>query len=150
MNSKIIDGMKKESKSFKIFSIITLILLLLIFPYMYLNNKEFMDKDVFIMFMGYLMFFLIGLDGWLYSARYQIIISDTEINLRTYFKCKVICLKDIEKYASKRYRKSAFYQFDLFIKNKKTRIYTRYQAEFENILNKNNIRKILNEKQALK
>ena len=134
MNNKIIDGMKKESKYCLIFSAVVLILILLLIPYIYLNNKNLMDKNVLVMFIGYLMFLFFGLYGWLYAFTYKVEFNNEKINLRTLFRKKELNVCDIEKYTCKRYRKSVFYQFDLFINGKKTLTNTRYKDEFENIL----------------
>ena len=143
MNNKIIDGMKKESKYYLIFSAVVLILILLLIPYIYLNNKNLMDKNVLVMFIGYLMFLFFGLYGWLNAFTYKVEFNNEKINLRTLFRKKELNVCDIEKYTCKRYRKSVFYQFDLFINGKKTLINTRYKDEFEKILKDNKIEQII-------
>lgn len=136
MNNKIIDGMKKESKSYIIFSFVPLILVLFTILDMFLNNKNLMDKEVLVMFIGYLMFLIFGLYGWLYTVTYKLEFDNEKILLKTLFKKIELNVCDIDKYTCKRYKKSVFYQFELFINDKKILINTRYKDEFEQILNK--------------
>ena len=142
MDNKIIDGMEKESKLFKSITIVALILFLLTFVYMYVNNKSLQDRQVQSMLFVLLAFIAIGLYAWLYSANYSITISNTQILLKTLFAKRVINICDVKKYTCIRYKKSAFYQFNLFIKDKKVLINTRYKEEFEKILKDNKIEQI--------
>ena len=49
----------------------------------------------------------------------------------------------LKKYTCNRYRKSVFYQFNLFINDKKVLINTRYKDEFEKILKDYKIEQII-------
>ncbi len=84
----------------------------------------------------------IGLCGWLYSIKYEVVIDDKHILLKTLFRKLELNISDIKKFSYKRYKKPNFYQFILFVKDKKILLYTRYKEEFENILSKNKIEKI--------
>ena len=139
MDNKIIDGMKKEGKSFLRLAIFATILFALTFIYMYVNEKNFQDKVVLSMLMVYSMFSLLGLYGWLYSIKYRLEIDNEKVYLKTLFRTIKLNICDIKKYTCNRYRKSVFYQFNLFIKDKKVLINTRYKEEFESILSANEI-----------
>ena len=138
MNDKIIDGMKKEGKPFKyvmifgyVFAIVCTIYLLL---YNYFFEDICSDADILKIFIICLMFGTYCLYGWLYSLTYKVEFNDDKVYLKTLFKKIELNINDIEKYTVKRYRKSVFYQFHLFINGKKILINTRYKDEFENIL----------------
>ena len=86
------------------------------------------------------MFGTFGLYGWLYAVTYKVEFNGDKVYLRTLFKKIELNIDDIEKYTVRRYRKSVFYQFNLFINGKKILINTRYRDEFENVLIENNIK----------
>lgn len=135
MNDKIIDGMKKEWKPFKyvmIFGYVFAILMLLSNYFIFV--EKYSDADILKIFIIYLMFGTFGLYEWLYAVTYKVEFTDDKVYLRTLFKKIELNIIDIEKYTVKRYRKSVFYQFHLFINGKKILINTRYKDEFENIL----------------
>lgn len=135
MNDKIIDGMKKEGKPFKyvmIFGYVFAILMLLSNYFIFV--EKYSDAVILKIFIIYLMVGTFGLYGWLYAVTYKVEFTDDKVYLRTLFKKIKFNIIDIEKYTVKRYRKSVFYQFHLFINGKKILINTRYKDEFENIL----------------
>ena len=135
MNDKIIDGMKKEGKPFKyvmIFGYVFALLMLLSNYFIFV--EKYSDADILKIFIIYLMFGTFGLYEWLYAVTYKVEFTDDKVYLRTLFKKIELNIIDIEKYTVKRYRKSVFYQFHLFINGKKILINTRYKDEFENIL----------------
>ena len=135
MNDKIIDGMKKEGKPFKyvmIFGYVFAILMLLSNYFIFV--EKYSDADILKIFIIYLMFGTFGLYEWLYAVTYKVEFNDDKVYLKTLFKKIELNINDIEKYTVKRYRKSVFYQFHLFINGKKILINTRYKDEFENIL----------------
>ena len=135
MNDKIIDGMKKEGKLLKyvmIFGYVFAILMLL--SNYFIFDVKYSDADILKIFIICLMFGTFGLYGWLYAVTYKVEFTDDKVYLRTLFKKIEFNIIDIEKYTVKRYRKSVFYQFHLFINGKKILINTRYKDEFENIL----------------
>ena len=142
MDIKINDGMKKEGKIYKDITIFAILLFLLTFLDVYVNNKSFNDKTVMSMLIIYGMFIIVGLYGWLYTAKYKIDISNTNVKLKTLFKKEDISLYDVKKYTCKRYKKSKFWQFTLYTNNKKNLINTRYKEEFEEILKQNKIKNI--------
>lgn len=143
MDNKIIDGMKKEGKPFRNITIVALTLFSLTFVYMYVNNKNLQDKIVLSMLLVFLMFAIIGLYGWLYSAKYSVEIDDEKILLKTLFRKIELNICDIEKYTCNQYKKSVFYQFNLFLKSKKVLINTKYKEEFEKILKDNKVEQII-------
>ena len=142
MDIKITDGMKKEGKIYKDITIFAILLFLLTFLDVYVNNKSFNDKTVMSMLIIYGMFIIVGLYGWLYTAKYKIDISNTNVKLKTLFKKEDISLYDVIQYTCKRYKKSKFWQFTLYTNNKKNLINTRYKEEFEEILKQNKIKNI--------
>ena len=140
MNRNIIDGMKKEGKGFKILMIFAYILSLLMFLSTYLiNNEKYSDKDIIIIVVFCFFFGTFGLYGWLYSIKYKLKITEEKIMLKTLFRTVEVNIKDITNYTCHRYRKSVFYQFNLFVKEKRILVATRYKEEFENILKYNNV-----------
>ena len=143
MYNKIIDGMKKEGKSFLRLDIFATILFALTFIYMYVNEKNFQDKVVLSMLMVYSMFSLFGLYGWLYSIKYRVEFDNERVYLKTLFRKIELNICDVKKYTCNRYRKSVFYQFNLFINDKKILINTRYKDEFEKVLNDYKIEQII-------
>lgn len=135
MDKQIIDGMKKEGKPFRnimlfgyIFTIIMPTTICL------MNNDRFGNKDIILFAIAWFLVGTFGLYGWLYAVKYRVEFNDEKIHLKTLFKKIELNIDDIEKYTCNRYRKSVFYQFNLFIKGKKILINTRYKDEFEKIL----------------
>lgn len=143
MDNKIVDGMKKEGKGFLKLTIFAIILFALTFVYMYINEKNFQDKAVLSMLMAYSMFSLFGLYGWLYAIKYRLEFDSEKVYLKTLFRKIELNICDVKKYTCNRYRKSVFYQFDLFINNRKVLINTRYKDEFEKILKDKKIEQII-------
>ena len=60
--------------------------------------------------------------------------DNEKVCLKTLFRKIELNICDVKKYTCSRYRKSEFYQFDLFINDKKILINTRYKDEFEKVL----------------
>lgn len=140
MSNKLIDGMKKEGKPFKYVMIFGYIFSILMPLSNYLiKNEKYSDKNMLSIFLICFMFGTIGLYGWLYSSKYKIEFDSKKISLKTLFKKIELNVCDIDKYTCNRYRKSVFYQFILFIKDKKVLINTRYKDEFEKVLKDNKI-----------
>ena len=142
VNKTIIDGMKKESRIPRNIMFFGYILVVLTFVYMYVNNKSFCDKEVITMFLACFMVGTIGLYGWLYAVKYRVEFNDKEICLTTLFVKVELNICDIEKYTCIRYKKSVFYQFNLFAKGKKVLVNTRHKKELEDILRYNHIEQI--------
>ncbi len=142
MDNIIIDGMKKESKLARNLMFFGFVLFLLTFLYMYVNNKSLKDKEVLVMFILYLSFGIFGFYVWLYDIKYSLKITKEKILLKTLFRKVEINICSIEKYTCKRYRKSVFYQFNLFIKDKRILVNTRYKDEFIKILEENSVEQI--------
>lgn len=143
MKYNIVDGMKKEGKAFGYILIVCIVLLVLTFVYMHVNNIGLKDKEMLVMFLGYLMFAILSLYCWLYSLTYRVSIDDNQLLLKTLFRKVKVDICNIERYFCKQYGKSKFFQFDLFANGKKVRIYTRYKEEFENLLKENEIERII-------
>lgn len=143
MDIKIIDGMKKEGKPFRNIMLFGYIFAIIIPLSIYLmNNDKYSDKDIILFAIAGGMFGTIGLYGWLYTSKYKIVISNTNVKLKTLFKKEDINLCDVKQYTCKRYKKSKFWQFILYTNNKKILINTRYKEEFEEILKQNKIKNI--------
>ena len=134
MENLIIDGMQKEGKKIKYLVILGYELTILSFVYAYVNNKSILDDDVFMMLIVYFCFGTFGLYMWLYSIKYKLTISNDKINLKTLFSKIEINIDDINKYTCNRYNKSEFYQFNLYLKDKKILINTRYKEELIELL----------------
>jgi hypothetical protein len=134
MENLIIDGMQKEGKKIKYLVILGYGLTILSFVYAYVNNKSILDDDVFMMLIVYFCFGTFGLYMWLYSIKYKLTISNDKINLKTLFSKIEINIDDINKYTCNRYNKSEFYQFNLYLKDKKILINTRYKEELIELL----------------
>ena len=144
MDIRIIDGMKKEGKPFRNIMLFGYIFAILMPLSIYLmNNYKYSDKDIILFAIAGVMFGTIGLYGWLYSIKYRLEFDNEKVYLKTLFRKIELNIGDIEKYACNRYRKSVFYQFNLFIKDKKVLINTRYKDEFEKVLKDNKIEQII-------
>lgn len=143
MDIKITDDMKKEGKIYKYITIFAMLLFLLTFLDVYINNKSYNDKTVMSMLIIYGMFIIVGLYGWLYSMKYKLEFDNEKVYLKTLFRKMEINICDVKKYTCNRYRKSVFYQFNLFINNRKVLINTRYKDEFEKVLKDNKIEQII-------
>ena len=140
----MIDGMKKEGKPFRNIMLFGYIFAILMPIFIYLmNNDKFSDKDIILFAIAGVIFGTIGLYGWLYATNYRVEFNDERIYLKTLFKKIELNICDVKKYTCNRYRKSVFYQFNLFINDRKVLINTRYKDEFEKVLKDNNIDQII-------
>ncbi len=144
MNNKIIDGMRKEGKPFRNIMLFGYIFAILMPISIYLmNNDKFSDKDIILFAIAGAMFGTIGLYGWLYAIKYRVEFDNERISLKTLFKKIELNICDVKKYTCDRYRKSVFYQFNLFINDRRVLINTRYKDEFEKVLKDNKIEQII-------
>lgn len=129
------DDMKKESKYWAIpmiFFYILTVLVLFAGQYLYYQTKP--NWEIWQYSIAY---FIIGnffLYCYLATIKYKIIIVDNTLIIENLFKKTEFNLADTEKYIYKRYRKSTFYRFQIYCKNKKIIFYTRYKDELINIL----------------
>ena len=134
------DNMKKESKAWKNPMTIFFVLAVL-FPLVLIWNNiktaEFILGEVFFILVG--CYFLYG---YLYAYKYKVIVTNEKIVLKTLFKSVEVQFKDIKNYTCKRYRKSEFYQFLVFCKEKKILINTRYKDDLEKLLKNNEFNNI--------
>lgn len=144
MNNKIIDGMRKEGKPFRNIMLFGYIFAILMPLSVYLmNNDKYSDKDIILFAIAGVMFGTIGLYGWLYAIKYRLEFDNEKVYLKTLFRKIELNICDVKKYSCNRYKKSVFYQFNLFIKDKKVLINTRYKDEFEKILKDYKIEQII-------
>ena len=144
MNNKIIDGMRKEGKPFRNIMLFGYIFAILMPLSIYLmNNDKYSDKDILLIFLWYFILGSIGLYGWLYALKYRVEFDNEKVYLKTLFRKIELNICDVKKYTCNRYRKSVFYQFNLFINDKKILINTRYKDEFEKVLNDYKIEQII-------
>ena len=144
MNNKIIDGMRKEGKPFRNIMLFGYIFAILMPLSIYLmNNDKYSDKDIILFVITGVMFGTIGLYGWLYSMKYKLEFDNEKVYLKTLFRTIELNICDVKKYTCNRYRKSVFYQFNLFINNRKVLINTRYKDEFEKVLKDNKVEQII-------
>ena len=131
------DDMVKESKIWKnpmIIFFVLAILFPLVLIWKNIKTTEFILGEVFFILVG--CYFLYG---YLYAYKYKVVVTNEKIALKTLFKSIEVQFKDIKTYNCKRYRKSEFYQFLVFCKEKKILINTRYKDDFIDILKENNI-----------
>lgn len=144
MDNRIIDEMKQEGKPFRNIMLFGYIFSILMPLSIYLMNKDkYSDKDIILFAIAGFVFGTIGLYGWLYAINYRVEFDNEKVYLKTLFRKIEFNIYDVKKYTCNRYRKSVFYQFNLFIKDKKVLINTRYKDEFEKILKDNKIEQII-------
>lgn len=128
------DDMVKESKTWENPMLLFFVLAVL-FPLTLIWNNikitEFILGEVFFLIVG--SYFLYG---YLYAYKYKVVVTNEKIVLKTLFKNVEVQFKDIKTYNCKRYRKSEFYQFLVFCKEKKILINTRYKDDLEKLLKK--------------
>lgn len=98
------------------------------------DNDKFSDIDILLFFLWGFILGSISLYGWLYALKYRVEFDNEKVYLKTLFRTMELNIGDIKKYTCNRYRKSVFYQFNLFINDKKVLINTRYKDEFEKVL----------------
>ncbi len=140
MNKNITDGMAKEGKPFKnmmLFGYILAVLMPLIICLV--NDRKYYNEKIIAIVISYFLIGSMGLYCWLYAIKYKLIITEEKIMLQTLFKKVNINIRDIKRYTCKRNRKTVFYQFSLYIKDKRIIVNTRYKEEFQEILRLNNI-----------
>lgn len=143
MDKQMIDGMKREGKPFRNIMIFCYIFSIIMPTGIYfMKDSGFSNKDLILLVIFWLLLGTYSLYGWLYAIKYKLEFNDEKVHLKTLFKKIELDICDIEKYTCKRYRKTVFYQFNLFIKEKKVLINTRYKDEFEKILKGHNIEQI--------
>jgi hypothetical protein len=136
--------MRKEGKPFRNIMLFGYIFAILMPLSIYLmNNDKYSDKDIILFAIAWVMFGTIGLYGWIYSIKYRLEFDNEKVYLKTLFRKIKLNLCDIKKYTCSRYRKSVFYQFNLFINDKKVLINTRYKDEFEKVLKDYKIEQII-------
>ena len=144
MDNKIIDGMKKESKNPRNAMILCYLFAVLMPLVHYLiDNDKFSDIDILLIFLWCFILGSVGLYGWLYALKYRVEFDNEKVYLKTLFRKIEFNICDVKKYTCNRYRKSVFYQFNLFINDKKVLINTRYKDEFEKVLKDNEIEQII-------
>lgn len=135
MNETIIDGMKKEGKPYRNVMIFGYVFSILMPISLYFaDTGRFSNRDIILIAVAFILIGTIGLYGWLYAIKYKVEFDSEKLYLKTLFKKVEISICDINNYSCHRYRKSVFYQFTLFIKDKKVLINTRYRDEFEKVL----------------
>ncbi len=144
MDDRIIDGMKKEGRPFKYSMLVGYVLAIVMPLSIYLTNDDkYTHNDLISFAVAWVVFGTLGLYGWLYTIHYRVAFDNEKVRLKTLFKDIQLNVCDIEKYTCKRYRKSVFYQFHLFVNGKKVLINTRYKDQFERILKDNKIEQMI-------
>lgn len=128
------DDMKKESKLYK-YPMILFFALATLFPFVSFWN-DIKTADLILGVISFLLISCFFLYGYLYAYKYNVIVFNNKIVLNTLFKSIEIQYKDIKSYSCRRYKKSVFFQFSFFCKEKKYIIYTRYRDELEELLKK--------------
>ncbi len=140
MDKHIIDGMKKEAKDSIVLIIFGYFLAVSSLLGFYITD-EYTIKEVILIFSFSFAAGSFGLYCFICRMRYKVEITEEKVKLTTLFKKIEIDIKDIKYYTYKRYMKSVFYNFELYVKDKKVILSTRYRDEFEEILKGNNIEK---------
>lgn len=139
MNKHIVDRMKKEAKDGIVIMILGYFLFVSSILSYYMNDVFTVKQEILISaccFAGG----SLGLYCFIYGMRYKLEITEEKVKLTTLFKKIEINIKDIAYYTYKRYsKKSVFYNFELYTKDKKIIVSTRYKDEFLQILKDNNI-----------
>ena len=128
------DDMVKESKTWKNPMLLFFVFAVL-FPLTLIWNNIKITKFI----LGEVFFLIVGsyfLYGYLYAYKYKVVVTNEKIVLKTLLKNVEVQFKDIKTYNCKRYRKSEFYQFLVFCKEKKILINTRYRDDLEKLLKK--------------
>ena len=144
MDNKIIDGMKKESKKPRNAMILCyLFAVLMPLAHYLIDNDKFSDIDILLIFLWCFILGSICLYGWLYAIKYRVEFDNEKVYLKTLFRKVELNICDVKKYTCNRYGKSVFYQFNLFINDKKILINTRYKDEFEKVLKDYKIEQII-------
>ena len=140
MDKYIVDTMKKESKWFFFLMLFGYVILALILVGMKINNTGWGDNIVQIAIGFFAGSF--GLYGWLYGITYKVEISQEKVLIKTLFRRFDINIGDIETYTCERYQKSVFYQFNLFTKDKRFLLNTRYKQEFIDFLQNAGVKQV--------
>jgi len=131
---KIVDGMKNEAK-FSLFSIIIGLsfTIVAILTNILFNKNPFYAPNIYYAIVFFALF-LFGIYMYTYAMKYRLEISEGRIKLNTLFSKINLNISDISSYECKKYGISRFYQYTLIVNEKKFIIYTRYKAEFDEIL----------------
>lgn len=131
------DNMKEESNQWRHFMVLYYALAVL-FPFVLIWN----DLEVYEIILTELLFIFVAsffLYAYLSCLRYQVVVYEDKIVLKTLFKQVEINFKDVTSCTCKRHMKSPFYQFAFLCNDKKIPIYTRYKEKLEEILRTNKI-----------
>lgn len=129
------DNMKKESKKFILLIIICYAFSIIMPIAIILTKNEFFQKlDIILISLFCFMIGSILLYCWLYAIRYSVEVTEEKVILKTLFRKVDIDFKNITDYSNNRYKKSVFYQFRLFTKDKTVLVNIRYRNEFIEIL----------------
>ena len=130
--------MKKESKkAIPIICLSIILFFLLIVAYFLQFASNFFDKISLKDTVLYCSFVLVilCLALYLYAIKYDLVVDDYKIHLKTLFGKVIIKVDEIDSYTYKKYtKKSEFYVFCLIVKGKKHTISTRYVDEMKIIL----------------
>ncbi len=135
-----IDNMKKESKKAIPLICFSIILFFLsIVAYFLQFASDFFDKisleDTILRCSFILVILCLALYLYLYAIKYDLVVDDYKIHLKTLFVKVIIKVDEIDSYTYKKYtKKSEFYVFCLIVKGKKHTISTRYVDEMKIIL----------------
>ncbi|MCH5162497.1 MAG: hypothetical protein J1G38_03290 [Clostridiales bacterium] len=133
MNDIILcDNMKKESRIFLVPMILFFVLAAL-FPIVAIL-KDFSVKALIIGELVIVLWACLFLYGFLYTKKYNITITNEQIQLKTLFRTVLLNFSDIKEYSYKRYMKSVFYQFKILYLDKKVLINIRYYEALDEIL----------------
>ncbi len=138
--NKLTDGMKTEGKSCRNTMIMIYICTALI-PVLKTFGvfSSFSDKDILLITIYCFLLGTVALYGWLYALKYRLVVTQDKVEVKTLFRKYEVNLGDIKYYTCQRYKKSAFYQFRLFIDGTGILVTTRYKDDFIKILTENSI-----------
>lgn len=140
MNILITDNMEKESRAWRILTILGYALALVTpVALLLLGTEQYTNKDILILTLMYFLLGSMGLYGRLYGIKYKLTITEMLISVTTLFRNFQIPICQITQYTYKRYNKTVFNQFTFFCKDGTFVIYTRCRDELIALLIKNNI-----------
>ena len=132
----IIEDMKKESKPYRNIMILGYFISSMFPLANYLRGQLIgVSASIKTVIMTSLILFLIGswgLYGWLYTIKYQLIVTKEKIEIKSLFVNRELNVNEITKYTFKKYKN--FAQFKLYTSNGGVLISTKYPQELIAVL----------------
>lgn len=137
MEYLIVDNMKKESRVYLVFTILSCVVsIALTIGNIVVNDIHVETLLTLALWFALATFFLYG---WLHTFFYEFKVTQEKIFAKTPFKKMEVCFAEIEKFSCSQYKKSVFYQFKLFTKDKTYIVSTRFRDKMQAMLFEANI-----------